>query len=253
MTWLTRISTRIVVALVAVGIAVALGVSLVPSATATASPPTENSLSQARVNAQSLVVASDALDDEPKRDSYAATTEAEIAALKAAEEAARQAEITKRQLEQSRGFSMANLNLQMTAPGDGAVRFPLSTFTAIGEGFLDRNGAHEGVDVEAPALTEIYAVADGVVETSSEAFYGYGVAVQIRHNIGGHSVLTTYGHMTYGSRVVVEGDTVKAGQLIGLVGSTGRSTGNHLHFETRIDGTLVDPLAWLRQNGAFAD
>ena len=66
--------------------------------------------------------------------------------------------------------------------------------------------------------------------------------------IGGQQVETTYGHMTYGSRAVQAGDTVAAGQLIGLVGSTGQSTANHLHFEVQVNGALVDPLAWLRAN-----
>ncbi|MBN9168540.1 MAG: M23 family metallopeptidase, partial [Microbacterium sp.] len=59
---------------------------------------------------------------------------------------------------------------------------------------------------------------------------------------------TLYGHMTYGSRVVQAGQTVAAGQVIGLVGSTGRSTANHLHFEVMLNGTHVDPLAWLLTN-----
>uniref|UniRef100_UPI0005630F5A LLM class flavin-dependent oxidoreductase n=1 Tax=Microbacterium sp. B19 TaxID=96765 RepID=UPI0005630F5A len=52
----------------------------------------------------------------------------------------------------------------------------------------------------------------------------------------------------YGSRQVQAGDTVAAGQLIGLVGSTGSSTANHLHFEVHINGSVVDPYAWLQQN-----
>jgi murein DD-endopeptidase MepM/ murein hydrolase activator NlpD len=86
------------------------------------------------------------------------------------------------------------------------------------------------------------------VKVSSESYYGYGVGVVIEHEIGGQQVETTYGHMTYGSRAVQAGDTVAAGQLIGLVGSTGQSTANHLHFEVQVNGALVDPLAWLRAN-----
>jgi murein DD-endopeptidase MepM/ murein hydrolase activator NlpD len=66
--------------------------------------------------------------------------------------------------------------------------------------------------------------------------------------IGGKSVATTYGHMTYGSRQVQAGETVAAGQLIGFVGSTGRSTANHLHFEVWVNGSLYEPYGWLAAN-----
>ena len=59
---------------------------------------------------------------------------------------------------------------------------------------------------------------------------------------------TLYGHMTYGSRQVSVGQSVEAGQLIGLVGSTGSSTACHLHFEVHINGSVVDPWAWLQAN-----
>ena len=97
--------------------------------------------------------------------------------------------------------------------------------------------------------TPIGAAADGVVRISSESYFGYGVAVVIDHVINGQTVSTLYGHMTYGTRAVQVGQTVTAGQIIGLVGSTGRSTANHLHFEVKINGSLVDPMAWLRANG----
>ena len=70
---------------------------------------------------------------------------------------------------------------------------------------------------------------------------GYGNMVEIDH---GNGLTTRYGHM---SEIQVRvGDSIKIGQVIGLVGSTGRSTGSHLHYETRIDGDAVDPQKFLR-------
>jgi murein DD-endopeptidase MepM/ murein hydrolase activator NlpD len=105
-----------------------------------------------------------------------------------------------------------------------------------------------GVDMLAPGGTPIFAAAAGVVKVSQESYGGYGVAVTIDHVINGQRVGTLYGHMTYGSRQVVPGQTVQAGQVIGFVGSTGRSTANHLHFETYLNGSNIDPYAWLQAN-----
>lgn len=100
----------------------------------------------------------------------------------------------------------------------------------------------------APAMTPIYAAAAGVVRVSSENYYGYGVGIVIDSVVGGQRLETTYGHMTYGTRQVEVGATVAAGQLIGFVGSTGRSTANHLHFEVKVSGTLQEPIGWLAAN-----
>ena len=83
---------------------------------------------------------------------------------------------------------------------------------------------------------------------SQESYGGYGVAVSIDHALGGQSVNTLYGHMTYGSRQVEAGQAVQAGQMIGVVGSTGSSTACHVHFEVHINGGVVDPWAWLQAN-----
>lgn len=96
---------------------------------------------------------------------------------------------------------------------------------------------HNGVDVRAAGGTPIYAARGGVVLVSTYSS-SYGNYVSISH---GNSDSTLYGHMT--SRAVSEGQVVKQGQLIGYVGSTGRSTGYHLHFEVRIGGSRVDPLS----------
>jgi murein DD-endopeptidase MepM/ murein hydrolase activator NlpD len=95
---------------------------------------------------------------------------------------------------------------------------------------------HPGLDIEATTGTPIKAAGAGVVVVAGDCG-GYGNCVVIDH---GHSVATLYGHQ---SRVLVEpGTLVTDGQVIGLVGSTGKSTGPHLHFEVRLHGTPVDPL-----------
>lgn len=208
-------------------------------------PPTDGSMTLQQMavdDAQSLVIASDATSTQISRESYSATTAAEIEKKKAAAAAAERA-----RLAATVASSSYNIDLNMVAPGSGEVRWPLAGYT-LGEGFGTRGGAHMGVDMLAPAGTPIFAAAAGVVKVSQESYGGYGVAITIDHVIGGQRVGTLYGHMTYGSRQVVAGQTVAAGQLIGLVGSTGRSTANHLHFETYINGSNVDPYAWLQAN-----
>jgi murein DD-endopeptidase MepM/ murein hydrolase activator NlpD len=194
-------------------------------------------------DAQSVVVASDAVGTQLSRESYSATTSEEIAKKKAAEAAAERA----RQSAQVAASSGFNVDLSMVAPGSGAVRWPLASYT-LTDTYGTRGGAHRGIDLVAPAGTPIYAAAAGVVKVSSEAYYDYGVAITIDHVINGQKVNTLYAHQSYGSRQVVAGQTVQAGQLIGLVGSTGRSTANHLHFEVYLNGSNVDPLAWLNAN-----
>ena len=97
---------------------------------------------------------------------------------------------------------------------------------------------HTGIDIPAPGGTPILAAKSGVVLTS-ERGSSYGNYVVISHG-GGQTTL--YAHMS--SRAVSEGQTVKQGQTIGYVGSTGSSTGNHLHLEVRINGTRKDPQAY---------
>ncbi|SDT00168.1 Peptidase family M23 [Paenibacillaceae bacterium GAS479] len=101
---------------------------------------------------------------------------------------------------------------------------------------------HAGVDMAAPAGTNIYAVEDGVVIVA-QWWNGYGNTVVLDH---GNGLWTIYPHMLNGGILVEKGQSVKRGQHIGEVGSTGNSTGNHLHFEVRKNGEPVDPLAYLR-------
>jgi len=98
---------------------------------------------------------------------------------------------------------------------------------------------HSGIDIEAPYGSRVVATADGVVEMAG--YYGdYGKAVLIKHPSG---YMTLYGHLSEIS--VKAGQEVKAGQVIGKVGSTGRSTGPHLHYEVLYQGKLKNPMEYI--------
>lgn len=192
-------------------------------------------------NAQSLVIASEITGTALDRGAFLATTPEEIEQIKADRAAA------------ARAAQMASVQVlldrskyPLTSPGSGEVHYPLpsgsySVWRTVG-------GAHQGIDMVAPAGTPIYAVTSGVVRISQESYFGYGVAVVLDGVVGGQRVSTVYAHMISGSRRVEAGETVQAGQLLGLVGTTGRSYGNHLHLEVRVNGMLVEPGAWLATN-----
>lgn len=202
----------------------------------------------AAVDAQSLVVASEATAAPMARGTFTATTPEEIEKKKAEEAAAARAAAAATAAASSsagnKNFNTAGYAL--VSPGSGEVRYPLPQ----GSYNVSRTvgGGHNGADMLAPSGTPIYAAAAGVVRASAESIGGYGVAVMLDSVVGGQRVQTTYGHMIYGSRQVQAGQTVAAGQLIGYVGSTGRSTANHLHFEVWVNGGLLEPIAWLSAN-----
>ena len=102
-----------------------------------------------------------------------------------------------------------------------------------------RDHAHGGLDISAPNGTDIMAVAAGTVSFSGW-YGGYGNFIIIDH---GNGVQTCYGHCS--KLYVEEGATVEAGQVIAAVGTTGYSTGNHLHLELRVDGNQVNPQTYL--------
>ena len=104
--------------------------------------------------------------------------------------------------------------------------------------------AHKGIDLAAPTGTPVYATGDGLVEMA-KYYSSYGNYVQIGH---GNDLETRYAHL---SRIVArDGQMVKKGDLIGYVGSTGRSTGPHLHYEVRIDGQAVNPIPYMVESEA---
>lgn len=106
-------------------------------------------------------------------------------------------------------------------------------------------GGHRGTDFAAPGGTEIYAVADGIV-TDATYHYSWGNYVQIYHGKDdeGNTYSTLYAHMI-STPIVSAGQSVTKGQVIGYVGSTGYSTGNHLHLEMKINGVLVNAANWI--------
>lgn len=121
-----------------------------------------------------------------------------------------------------------------------------STFGMREHPILGGRRQHKGVDLAAPVGTPIYATADGIVSRASW-FSGYGLFVSLEH---GGEMQTRYGHM---SRLnVAEGQHVHKGDVIGFVGSTGNSTGPHLHYEVRVDGEAVNPLAYMQTSLASA-
>ena len=103
---------------------------------------------------------------------------------------------------------------------------------------------HAGIDLAAPTGTPVYATADGIV-SRADWFSSYGLYISIEH---GGELQTRYAHL---SRLAVEsGQRVRKGEIIGYVGSTGRSTGPHLHYEVRIAGAAVNPVPYMVESEA---
>jgi murein DD-endopeptidase MepM/ murein hydrolase activator NlpD len=130
-------------------------------------------------------------------------------------------------------------------PVIGEVEFT-SGFGIRTDPFLGRPAMHTGVDFRASMGDPVRVTANGKVVSAGWAG-GYGRMVQVDH---GNGLSTRYGHL---SQIDVKvGDIVKIGEVLGEVGSTGRSTGPHLHYETRIDGEAVDPQKFLRAGLRFS-
>lgn len=128
--------------------------------------------------------------------------------------------------------------LPLGTPGGKA---PITSgFGARMDPFLGRPAMHTGIDFRAATGTAIRATASGTVITA-EYSGGYGNMVEIDH---GNGVTTRFGHM---SRIDVRpGQVVAEGAVIGLAGSTGRSTGPHIHYEVRVDGSAIDPMRYIK-------
>lgn len=149
-----------------------------------------------------------------------------------------------------------NRSFSYSTTGTGAVRWPFPVAVPISSGFGERvapcrwcSSYHQGIDFNPGAGTAIFAIADGVV-LQSEFSGGFGQHALIEHTVNGQRVVSVYAHMIGGSSPLVVGETVEAGDFVGLVGSTGTSTGAHLHFEIRIDDIPIDPFDWLTANAS---
>jgi len=126
------------------------------------------------------------------------------------------------------------------------VYSPVAPGARLGKPF---SAGHLGNDFLPGAGTAVLAIADGVVVASTNDDGSLGVHVEIEHVIDGETIISTYSHMAMGSLTLSVGDTVTGGQQVGLVGSTGASTGPHLHFQILLaDGTPISPVPWLAQH-----
>ena len=136
---------------------------------------------------------------------------------------------------------------------DGAIAVPsekpvrsaafTSGYGVRSDPFKGRAAMHAGIDLAGPVGTPIYATADATVARSGYNSGGYGNLIELDH---GKGITTRYGHL---SKIMVSpGQRITRGQVIGLMGSTGRSTGSHLHYEVRIDGRAVNPIPFMKSN-----
>ena len=138
---------------------------------------------------------------------------------------------------------------KLDAPAQSVIAIPsvhpverlafTSNFGIRSDPFRHTAAMHAGVDIPGPIGTPVYATADGTVGRAERAG-GYGNLVELEH---GKGIATRYGHLS--KILVTPGAHVHRGDLIALMGSTGRSTGSHLHYEVRIDGHAVNPAPFL--------
>ena len=129
-------------------------------------------------------------------------------------------------------------------PSDKPVRMNVEFTSGFGvrsDPFQHGAAMHPGIDLAGSYGTPIYATADGTVLRAGWNSGGYGNLVEIDH---GRGITTRYGHMS--AILVTPGQHVTRGQQVGRMGSTGRSTGNHLHYEVRIDGRAVNPIPFMK-------
>lgn len=199
-------------------------------------PHTLEAPSRAQGVAQTLIVAAGASEDAAIRDGYTVTLPAPAPVRIAAASAA-----------------YARTASTFVNDATSPVQWPFDRGVPITSGFGYRiapcaacSSNHSGVDFAPGAGTPIQAIADGVVTKSGNGGE-LGVNVAIDHVVDGERITSVYAHMLVGSTAVDIGDTVSVGQLVGLVGNTGESTGPHLHLTLLRDGDLIDPFAWLKE------
>jgi murein DD-endopeptidase MepM/ murein hydrolase activator NlpD len=152
------------------------------------------------------------------------------------------------------GFSTAETFSNDTS---GTIQWPFPTGVPISDGFGYRSSPggigstnHQGIDFNPGMGAPIQVVADGTVRLAQKSDAGgYGCYVIVDHNVNGLKFASLYGHMQCASVEWSKGEDVKVGQQVGNVGSTGTSTGAHLHFEIHdAKDTPVDPMPWLNEH-----
>jgi murein DD-endopeptidase MepM/ murein hydrolase activator NlpD len=132
----------------------------------------------------------------------------------------------------------------VTIPSLWPVEGPITgSFGDRNDPFNGEGAFHSGVDISSPFGLPVKATADGVVEFA-DRYAGYGLMLDIAHS---HGVVTRYGHLS--GFAVTQGQAVKAGEIIGYVGRSGRSTGSHLHYEVRVNGGPVNPMKYIGHSG----
>jgi len=192
--------------------------------------------------------AKDALDSLiSQKDSAARTIEENQA--ETAEELERQKEEQERLADEIREWQEDNGDGNRSLPGDGFLKNPApdhpitSPFGWRMHPIAGVRRLHSGTDFGTPCGVDVFAAADGVVVSSGSAG-GYGNRVVISHGESdGSSIATTYNHNT--RNLVSPGQSVSQGDAVAKAGTTGSSTGCHLHFEVMQDGEYVDPMDWI--------
>ena len=177
-------------------------------------------------------------------------TDESISKAEAEEQALKEAQIeANKKVDEAAKELDAALNAANQAYGNASIQCsldfgrPLATYKYI-SCYFGGNG-HRGTDYAAPGGTEIYAVSGGVV-TAAAYHYSWGYYVQVYHgkDDNGNSYSTLYAHMN-SAPIVSVGQSVSKGQTLGYVGSTGNSTGNHLHLEMKVNNVLVNVMNYL--------
>lgn len=143
--------------------------------------------------------------------------------------------------------------------GEVLFRWPLSAHTITAGWFYSDGKLHRAIDLRAAVGTPVYAAEDGTVDWvqawdghSTRGNQSYGNLVRIRHDdYKGGKLQTLYAHLKESK--VKYGQAVKEGELIGYSGNSGNSTGPHLHFEVRLNGTRYNPLNWMDSDFTVKD
>ncbi|SHH21354.1 Septal ring factor EnvC, activator of murein hydrolases AmiA and AmiB [Anaerosphaera aminiphila DSM 21120] len=186
-----------------------------------------------------------------QKQTYMASLEADIDAYQKAydaaqaESAALESEILRLQQEITRSSSGSSQNIDVKMNPGARLAWPLPGYHSLSSQYgtrlhpiLKTYKTHDGIDIPAPGGTPVVAAQDGTV-IMSKSMSGLGNVVMVDHG----DIVTVYGHNSVLKAKV--GQSVKKGDVISLVGSTGMSTGNHLHFEVRVNGKTTNPQNYL--------